>query len=48
MCFVMKIVWFALLMYQIKILKFYGFIVNRYMCNETKNNNKKIFCKCCF
>ena len=23
-------------------------VFNRFMCNETKNKNKRYFCKCCF
>ena len=62
MCFVMKITWYIMFIYQIKNFRImdllmktesnkshYVFIkdFNRFMCNKTKNRNKKDFCKYC-
>ena len=62
MCFVMEIIWYIVLIYQIKNLKTMDLLIrtaenkshyvyikgfNRFMCNKTKNKNKKHFCKYC-
>ena len=62
MYFVMKMIWFILFMYEIKIemcidllliadenKSHYVYIkdFNRFMCNKTRNRNKKHFCRYC-